>query len=498
MASLNVNGLAASLGSSLEDLLLAPDIQPGDAPSYQLCKTIYTYHPLGAKLAESPISMAQSQERRIAIPDSPEERVLEAFRREWRAIEADRMIFNTMTLSRVYGIASVALMIDGAKPADPVDYDALARQKISFNVLDPLNTAGSLVLNQDPNSIDFLKHAAIGVNGIPYHRSRTCVMMNEDPVYLAYTQSAFGYVGRSVYQRCLYPLKSFVSTMVADDMVARKAGLLIAFMKAQGSIIDWVMEKAAGIKRQLLQSGVTNNVLSMDAEEKVESLNLQNIDGALGASRKNILENVASAADMPAKLLNAETFAEGFGEGTEDAKHVARYIDRVRIQMAPLYAFFDKIVQHRAWNRDFYKTIQREFPDAYGDVEYTEAFWRWVNSFSAEWPNLLTEPDSDKIRTDEVKLKAVIALIEVLRTDLDPENKAALIQWAADNVNQNKQLFQSPLLLDYEALLEYVPPVADKPETPAPPFSAHDAVKALDDAVARLPTRAVRKAIAAR
>jgi len=65
---------------------------------------------------------------------------------------------------------------------------------------------------------------------------------------------------------------------------------------------------------------------------------------------------------MPAKILLQETFAEGFGEGTEDAKYVARFIDGIREEMAPLYNFFDMIVQRRAWTPDFYKLIQEDFP----------------------------------------------------------------------------------------------------------------------------------------
>jgi len=37
-----------------------------------------------------------------------------------------------------------------------------------------------------------------------------------------YTQAAFGFVGRSVYQRPLYPLKSFVQTMITDDLGGAK------------------------------------------------------------------------------------------------------------------------------------------------------------------------------------------------------------------------------------------------------------------------------------
>lgn len=481
---------ATGIGTALQNILMADDIVPGAEPSYQLCKEIYIYHPLGRKLAESPIAMSQSQDREIAVPDSPEERVRDAFIEEWRTIGADKHIFNTMSLSRVYGIASIAMVSEKAKRDEPIDFKSLYKTPVSFNVFDPLNTAGSLVLNQDPNAVDFQHVVGIAVSGRRYHRSRTCVMMNGNPIYIAYTTSAFGFVGRSVYQPALYPLKSFIESMRTDDMVVRKAGLLIAMMKQAGSIIDNVMQAIAGTKRQLLKEAQTDNVLSVGHEDKIETLNMQNLDGAFGMARRDILENIAASDDMPAKLLNSETFAEGFGEGTEDAKNVARYVDRFRIKMQPLYAYFDKIVMHRAWNPEFYEAIQREYPGQYGGVSYNEAFYRWRNSFSAQWPSLLTEPPSERVKVDDVRLKAVIALAQILMPALDPENRAAVIQWACDNFNELKLLFSSPLALDFEALADYQPPIEEgqglkEPHQPRP-FAAQDAIAAYERAVERL------------
>jgi hypothetical protein len=194
-------------------------------------------------------------------------------------------------------------------------------------------------------------------------------------------------------------------------------------------------------------------------------------------ARKNILENIAVSADMPAEFLNSETFAEGFGEGTEDAKRVARYVDRVRRQMDPLYTFFDKITMHRAWNKDFYAIIQKDFPE-YGSMTYEEAFYRWSTSFQAQWLNLLTEPDSEKVKTDDVKLKAIIATIEVFGPMLDPENKALLLEWAEQNINENKMMFTAPLTLDYDTLAKYEPPVPMQEPNQPKPFAANDAAEA--------------------
>lgn len=453
MASIDPSLTTSSLTSPLKQILQAEALEPGSEPSYQLCKTIYTHHPLGAKVAEAPVSMAMSQERQVTVQAGPEERLVDAFLREWEELGADGVIFAHHALSRVYGVASLVVIVEGQDPSSPMtDLAGLWNKDISFTVFDPLNTSGSLVLNQNPNDPDFLKTKGVTVQGQVYHPSRVVVAMNERPVYLSYTGSAFGYVGRSVYQRALFPLKTFIQSMVTDDMVVRKAGLIIAMMKTAGSVVNNAMQKLFGVKRQLLKEAETGQVLSIGIEEKIETLNMQSLEGPYMLARKNVLENIAAAADgMPAKILNNETFAEGFGEGGEDAKNVARYIDRMRRHMQPDFAFMDRICMHRAWNPEFYKTLQSEFPE-YGDVNYEQAFNDWRNSFRTEWPNLLTEPDSEKSKAEDVKLQAVIKLVEAMKPDLDPANLARLLQWAADNFNEMKLLFGSTLDLDFDEL----------------------------------------------
>lgn len=500
MSDVTVNGADGGLNTKLQDVLMSDDIQPGSDASYEMCKTIYVYHPLGAKLVDSPIELAQSQTREISVPNSPEERVKEAFAVEWLAIAADNLIANTKRLSRVYGISTIAMITDGVPSNEPVDYKSLWKANVSFNCLDPLNTAGSLVLPQDANSPSYQKQAGdVVVSGTGYHPSRTVVVSNGDPLFISYTVSAFGFVGRSVYQRGLFPLKSFIRTMITDDMVSKKAGVMVAKLKSPGSVINQLMSGIAAIKRTLLKEAEIGNVISISStdNESIETLDLANVDKAMESARRHILENLAASDNMPAKLLNSETFAEGFGEGTEDAKNVARYIDRFRISMQPLYAYMDKIVQHRAWNPDFYKSIQEEFPDEYGSMDYNTAFYQWVNCFAAKWPSLLTEPDSEKVKVDDVKLKAAIAIVESLLPQMDPENKAALVGWLQDNLNSMKFLFDNPLVLDLQALAEFTPPVPgagdseEEPENEGKGFAKADAddrpaLRAYNEAVVSL------------
>lgn len=457
--------LGSNLGGTLADFLTCDQIMPGDDPSYQTCKIIFLYHPLGAKIAEWPIKMAQSQRREISIPKGPEERLKEAFEAEWEDINADTQILNTLTLARVYGVASVVCG-EGDNPKatkKPIDWTTIAGKSIYFNVLDPLNTAGSLVLDLNPNSPSFLKKTGpLVVNGQEYHPSRACIVFNEQPIYLAYTSSSYGYVGRSAYQRAFFPLKTFVQSMITDDLVTVKAGLLIAKMKQPGSVVNAIMGGAIALKRTFLQIARTGNVLSIGLDDSIEAVNLEHTHTAMETARKNVLDNIAVGTPMPAILLNAETFAQARGDGTEDARAVSQYIDGVRKEAKPIYNWFDRIVMRRAWNEEFYATIQTEWPDLYGGMDYVTAFRRWENSFTATWPSMLKPSDEELAKVHDVKLKALIAALEVLLPEIDPTSKALLIQSALDNMNAMKLLFTSELQIDMPALEDWLQEQAER------------------------------------
>jgi hypothetical protein len=456
MPSVPYSAVGTTPGNALQELLVAPDIVPGDVVSYQTCKEIYLYHPLGSRITEGPVSLALAQKRNIKVPDAPGEYCVDAFNDEWKNIGGDFLVHNLLTVSRIYGVASIALLVDGMKSNEPIDYWDLPDLNISFNVLDPLNTSGSLVLNQNPNAMDFMKYQQIAVSGTAYHPSRSVTITNEKPIYLGYTTSAFGFVGRSAYQRAFYPLKSYIKSLIADDLVETKVGVLVAKIKQPGNFVDNIMAWANAFKRSVVKEAETGNVINITPDEEIESLNMQNLEGPHVLARRNILENIANAVDMPVKLLTQESFAEGFGEGSEDAKAVARYMDRLRETMDPVYRFLDRIVMHRAWTPAFFKSLRKKFPDALSQMTYREAFYEWANSYQAVWPSYLREPDSDQVKVDDVKMKAAISIYQILDINFDPDNRTRLVHWLSDAITNNKLLYSSPLEIDFVKLQKYL------------------------------------------
>lgn len=446
----------SKVSTKLRDLLMADDIDVGSDPSYQLCKTIYTHHPMGQKMAEAPTRLAQSQAREISVPGSPGQALKDAFNKKWRDLDIDAAIFNTMRQSRIYGVSSVAALTQDEEtgewddPAQPLDFPNLWKKKILFNVYDPLNSSGSLVLNQNPLAPDFQKKLnGIRVSGQTFHPSRGHVQMNEDPIYLEFTSSAFGFVGRSVYQRALMPLKSFIQTMVTDDLITVKSGILIATMKQAGAPINERQRTMFGIKRNVVKEAVTGSVIGIGEGEKIETLNLTGIAETYALARNNIVKNTATAADMPARLLDQETLAAGLGgEGTEDAKAIARYIERHREEMRQIYAFFDQIVMYLAWTEEFFQSLKAQYPREMRRTVYATEFMRWQNAFCATWPSILIEPDSEKAKVEKDKLASVVSILVTLLNLADPDTKAKLVQWAMDEVNSLRFLFSTQLDLD--------------------------------------------------
>lgn len=146
---------------------------------------------------------------------------------------------------------------------------------------------------------------------------------------------------------------------------------------------------------------------------------------------------------------------------------VVQHIDNVREELEPAFEFFDRIVQHRAWNPEFYAALQSEIPELAGK-SYAAWFYEVRDLFEVEWPSLLQEPKFETVKRNAEKLKAMTEVLKVLLVALDPENKARLVDWFCQAVNDMPEIFSGELDFDPEALAEYTPP------TPAAPGEEDD------------------------
>jgi len=465
MSEITVTG--SGLPNGLLQILGIEDLQPGDSPSYDACKLLWTLHPMGGKLIEKPVALALGERRRINVPCVFEEKLVQAFNKAWDDIEATRHITDLAHVSRAYGIGALIYGFPDQPTSEPLadPFELATREGMYFNLLDPLNTAGSMVTNQNPNAPDFQKAwSQITAAGQPYDRSRTCVLFNGTPVYLDYQSSSFSFSGRSIFLRVLYPLKSFIQTMMVDDMVSLKAGLLVAKIDQGGSFLNKVVDTVTNFKRNILKVGQTGQVISIGTDESIESIDLQNTDKAMTTARDNIISNIAAGSDVPAILLKDESFAKGLASGEQDMFAVVQYINGERMRLEPAHKFFDKIVQYRAWTPDLFNALKAEFPEELEGRDYRAWFYEMRDLFTAEWPSLIQEPESEKTERNAKKLKAMSDLFKTLSVGLDPDNGAKLRQWLTDAVNDMPELFTSAMLeFEAELFANYEPPTPVAP-----------------------------------
>ncbi|MFZ4221343.1 hypothetical protein ACEV6Q_26375, partial [Enterobacter ludwigii] len=239
------------VSSGLAKILDADEIKPGDDVGYKLCKDLWMFHPLGGKMVEKPIMMALCKTRTYEVETDPGERVVRRFTEVWERMKIEEKIRNLFFHSRCYGAASIGVGTHSEVSSDPLPDFGLKEEDVFINVWDPLNISGSAVTSQDPNSAEFQEpKSTLQVTSKKWHPSRTQTVFNGTPIYLEYQPSTFGFTGRSVFQRCLYPMKSFISTMVANNLAAQKCGVIVAKTQQNGSILDGFKSVVTGKKRE--------------------------------------------------------------------------------------------------------------------------------------------------------------------------------------------------------------------------------------------------------
>ncbi len=432
-----------------------------DYLDYRLCKAIYIYHPLGKRIIDLPIDLSMGQERIISVKhETKSDELTEQFIKVWNSFNLKNIIRRLATMSRLCGIAALFLKVEGYSDYEPLPLDIdWSELKITALVYDAMNIAGSASNNQDVMSEDFLKIKDVLRNGQALAKDRSYILTNGDPLYNEFSTSGFGFTGRSVYQNCIHLLRTWLDIDLADSMVARKCGLIIAKENNIGSATE-IREKSLNLKRTLLKYGKTNDVLSVGGSTTIESLNLQNIDGSLDMVRNHVLENIANASDIPTIILGQQKFTQGFGEGGEDTKNVGRFIESIREWERGVYQFIDNFVMRIAWNFNFLKSLNKDNGDIFSTKDeakitidrYLQVFYALKQSFNYTFPSFLTETESQIADGDAKKLSMITEVYDRLFSNVDADLKPKLANWLIDSVNNLRSTNKIRLDIDESEL----------------------------------------------
>lgn len=425
-------GFDVARNTRLYNDLCSEVIEPGSGLDYSLAKRIYLEHPLGSRIVDSPITLAFTQKREIS--GIPEEAKI-AFQNAWKLARADVAIKNTARHARIYGAGTLVDLGEG-----------------TFKVYDPLLTAGSIVGNiGEPLSRDFLTADDPIVRGVKFNNQNSIVLYNGAQVYLTYSASAFSYGGRSVFYNMLPMLSGFLYSIDVDTLVLKKAGALVIKTKPTGAAPSrfsqfFQRKKANDVKRAL-----NGNVIAIETDESIETINMTNSDDMVTA-RDNMISNIATAMDAPALILKNAVLTQGFGEGSEDAKILAQYVERYREEIEVLFDWMTSKIQALAWSEEWYQSFQMSHPE-YAGISYQSAINFWKSNFSFEWPNYITEPDSEKRKGQKDSFDAYMQLYRELQSGIkNPENRRALAQAMVDLTQSDafKALLPEPIPLNFD------------------------------------------------
>ena len=153
---------------------------------------------------------------------------------------------------------------------------------------------------------------------------------------------------------------------------------------------------------------------------------------------------------MPAQFLTSDALSQGFGEGTEDAKLIISYIDRVRLDMKNLYDFMDMVVMHNAWTPEYFESIRLSLKDPL--MTYEEFFSSCKRSFRATWPDALEPSKKERIEQQRISYESVLQVWNSLSRTTEGENKGNLMKWVVDNLNEMGDLFPNKLKVDTDEI----------------------------------------------
>ncbi|WP_330555204.1 hypothetical protein [Burkholderia multivorans] len=407
-------------------------IEPGSGLDYALAKRIYLEHPLGSRIVDSPITLAFTQKREISgVPEEAKKAFLSA----WKQARADVAIKNTARHARIYGAGTLVDLGDG-----------------TFKVYDPLLTAGSIVGNiGEPLSRDFLTADDPVVRGSQFNNQNSIVLYNGAQVYLAYSASAFSYGGRSVFYNMLPMLAGFLYSIDVDTLVLKKAGALVAKTKPVGAAGNRITQFFRRKKADDVKRALNGNVIAIETDESIETINMTNSDDMVTA-RDNMISNIATAMDAPALILKNAVLTQGFGEGSEDAKILAQYVERYREEIECLFDWITPKIQALAWSEEWYQSFQMSHPE-YASISYQSAINFWKANFSFAWPNYLSEPDSEKRKGQKDSFDAYMQVYRELQSGIrNPENRRALAQTMIDLTQSDafKTLLPEPILITFD------------------------------------------------
>ncbi len=406
--------------------------------TYEQCLEIYTYWPLGKRIASALPNFALSAERVVTFGDLPP-----SFQKRYFEVSKDygidSLVKKLTIFIRIFGMAGLYVAHSDVEETKKLTYKDFSKGRISFNILDPFMIAGSTI-NEDPLSTEYSRLSEIRILEKTIEPSRCYVGYNNLTFYMQYTQSAYNFGPTSIYQNMLGLIYSWNRCVVALERCATKAGSIIVKNRS-ASLLSSVGVKAAERTLDTIRNMQNDGIAGIEKDSDIEFFNLTGVGeiDSIITQLNNII--MMALSDTPSAILLDKELAQGFGDGSEDMKAILMSVNDFREQhLRGIYEFLDRHLLYLAFTDEFLKEELEngEFKAELKGESVETLRERLINEFSFEWGNLYPETEATRIDNVGRKLDNLIKLKEL------GTNLADLEQI----LNNDKDMFQEDITLE--------------------------------------------------
>lgn len=202
--------------------------------SYEECRDIYRYWPLGKRIASALPNFAMSAQRKFVVKDAPDE-VNSKLAETANELGLDEIVKQCAIYARIYGLASIYVAQE-KDSKEPLSYKDVQQKGFTFNVLDPLAMGGAIQVDNDSLSPTFGKPINIHIRGKQVNPNRVCVVYNDIPLFYKFNPSSFAFSGPSIYQNMTLLIRAWNRGVIALQRLATKASAMIKTTKETANV----------------------------------------------------------------------------------------------------------------------------------------------------------------------------------------------------------------------------------------------------------------------
>lgn len=411
-------------------------LDDGELLDYKQCMNIYRYWPLGKRIATSLPNFALSAPREVIFKDLPKDFV-DRFIEIEEEYDIISIIKKTSIYMRIFGVSALFISCENKKPNEPLTFKDLEKNKIVFNIQDPLNLNG-MKIGLNPLEPTYQKVYDIRINGKKVHPSRCYVGFNDLSFYLQYIPSNFNFGSHSIYQNMYKMIRSWNRCVIALERMATKGGSLVYKNREKGAL-NSIIATASKKSLQLIREMQNDGAVSIDRDDSIEFFNLSGIDAVDNIITQMNQILLMALNDTPAAILLDKELAQGFGNGAEDMKAILMAVDNFRRDtLKDIYAFVDKYLLYVTLSNSFLEEMKEKYSQDLGDYSIEELREKAISSFKYTWGNLYPETEATRVDNQSKKLENLIKLKELGANLSDIEQI----------INNDDKLYQEEITLE--------------------------------------------------